>query len=237
MMTRHRKRRAKSEAGPRAAARDDWTGRAAVGRASRPQVGGAQVPWQVPIDRYVVDFASVGARLVVEVDGESRTDRADVGSDPRPRVISAAGWTLVRVTNDDVLHNLEGVLMRIVGGAGLDAAAWREQGPAISSRGDVLTCFPSPREVLGRRATLVRGEAVGAEGGLWWVQYACPSSPPLERAWKLLFFTWRMVRPSRSVIEFGEGRFGGHEAEVAFDAVADGDAALVAGPSAPTTSM
>ena len=74
---------------------------------------------------FIADFACVGARLIVEIDGDSHADRAAADQLQAAR-LSAVDWKLIRPTNDDVLENLEGVLMRIVAAAGLDPGAWRD---------------------------------------------------------------------------------------------------------------
>jgi very-short-patch-repair endonuclease len=72
------------------------------------QVEGVKFRRQVPIAGYVADFAAASARLVIEVDGGQHAD------DPREAVrtaaIEAAGYTVRRYWNHDVLANTEGVL-------------------------------------------------------------------------------------------------------------------------------
>ncbi len=66
---------------------------------------------QHPIGPYIADFACVGADLVVEVDGATHSTDADIAHDRRRDVYMAArGWRIVRVTNEDVYQNLDGVL-------------------------------------------------------------------------------------------------------------------------------
>ena len=57
---------------------------------------------QHPIGPFVVDFASISARLVVEVDGPTHEPQLDA---PRQRLIEQLGWTVVRVSADDVLRD------------------------------------------------------------------------------------------------------------------------------------
>ena len=79
---------------------------------------------QFPVDVYVADFACIEQRLMVEVDGESHVGRhqADLH---RETVLREAGWQVVRVTNDDVLQNLEGVLTCLAKALGLDTERWQ----------------------------------------------------------------------------------------------------------------
>ena len=74
---------------------------------------------QHAVGRYVVDFYYPGAKLVVEVDGESHAGRADQDA-KRSAYLEARGLTVLRVTNDDVMGNLEAVAMAILDAAGVD---------------------------------------------------------------------------------------------------------------------
>ena len=91
----------------------------------RRQLAGLKFVRQMPIDPFIVDFACRKKRLIVEVDGASHADRGEADR-LRQQSLEAAGWQVVRVSNDDVLSNLEGVLCIIVAAAGLDAADWRD---------------------------------------------------------------------------------------------------------------
>ncbi|SFG59665.1 endonuclease domain-containing protein [Methylobacterium gossipiicola] len=65
---------------------------------------------QHPVDRYVVDFACLKAKLVVEVDGATHGSPAALRHDAeRTRVIEAAGFQVIRVNNIDLRDNLDGV--------------------------------------------------------------------------------------------------------------------------------
>ena len=67
---------------------------------------------QEAIESYVVDFVCRDRRLIVEVDGgqhaDSQSDRH------RDRVLSEAGYRVLRFWNNDVLANRDGVLRVIV---------------------------------------------------------------------------------------------------------------------------
>jgi very-short-patch-repair endonuclease len=89
------------------------------------RLAGLKFVRQAPIERSIVDFACRSKRLIVEVDGDSHADRA-ARDRRRQQALEAVGWTFIRVTNDDVLTNLEGVLCAIVRAAGLDPSAWRD---------------------------------------------------------------------------------------------------------------
>ena len=66
---------------------------------------------QHPIDRYIVDFVTIAGKLIVEVDGATHSTDAEVRRDEeRTRCIEALGFRVMRVTNDDVFRNLDGVM-------------------------------------------------------------------------------------------------------------------------------
>ena len=71
---------------------------------------------QVPLGPFIVDFACHRAKLVIEVDGDTHY----VGSAPardaaRDAFVRSQGYFVMRVTNDDVMQNLDGVLAAIMG--------------------------------------------------------------------------------------------------------------------------
>jgi very-short-patch-repair endonuclease len=57
---------------------------------------------QVPIDRYVVDFLCMDARIIVEIDGRQHAGEADHDT-ARTAILQGLGFEVVRFTNDDVL--------------------------------------------------------------------------------------------------------------------------------------
>jgi very-short-patch-repair endonuclease len=76
------------------------------------RLGGFKFTRQEPIDRYYVDFVCRERRLIVELDGgqhaESPNDRE------RDRALCALGYRVIRVWNNDVIENLDGVLQRLL---------------------------------------------------------------------------------------------------------------------------
>ena len=68
---------------------------------------------QVPVGPFVVDFCCDAARLIVEVDGCSHDDRGEADR-TRERALSEHGYRVLRVSNDDVLNNLEDVCRAIL---------------------------------------------------------------------------------------------------------------------------
>ncbi|BCM16357.1 hypothetical protein MJ8_01150 [Mesorhizobium sp. J8] len=67
---------------------------------------------QVPIGKYVADFACLEARLIVELDG---SQHADSDSDRISSAeLRASGFRVLRFWNDDVLKDLDGVCDTII---------------------------------------------------------------------------------------------------------------------------
>ena len=68
---------------------------------------------QVVIGRYIVDFHSRAANLVIEPDGDSHADRGAF-DEQRQTWLESQGLRVLRFSNDDVLKNLEDVLETIL---------------------------------------------------------------------------------------------------------------------------
>jgi very-short-patch-repair endonuclease len=92
-------------------------------RALRLRPGGFKFRRQCPIDKYIIDFACIETRLVIEVDGEAhnRGDRPQ-RDERRDTDLQQLGFRILRVTAQDVLSHLNSVVEGIV-------AACREVGP------------------------------------------------------------------------------------------------------------
>jgi very-short-patch-repair endonuclease len=70
---------------------------------------------QAPIGRYIVDFVSHPAKLVVELDGGQHNEpAAQTYDDVRTAWLETRGYRVLRFWNADVNENLEGVLDTIV---------------------------------------------------------------------------------------------------------------------------
>jgi very-short-patch-repair endonuclease len=99
---------------------------------------GAKFKRQVPIGRYVVDFACLSRKLVLEIDGgqhnESEADRV------RDEWLSRQGFKVLRLWNNDVLRAADSVLEMIV--AALNSAS-------IAPSPGALRAPPSPRRGEG----------------------------------------------------------------------------------------
>ena len=63
---------------------------------------------QVPIGRYIADFACHEARLIVEIDG-GQHDRSSPREVERSGFLQNEGYLILRFWNNEVLENLDGV--------------------------------------------------------------------------------------------------------------------------------
>ncbi len=77
------------------------------------QLGGWKFKRQFPIDRYVVDFCCLEARVIIELDGGQHAEQIE-SDGKRTEMLSAMGYLVVRFWNNDVLANIDGVLEMIV---------------------------------------------------------------------------------------------------------------------------
>ncbi len=79
----------------------------------KSQLGGLKFRRQAVIGPYIVDFYCPRQKLVVEVDGESHVGRGHVDA-ARTGHLKRLGYQIMRVTNDDVLRDLEAVGLAIL---------------------------------------------------------------------------------------------------------------------------
>ena len=76
------------------------------------RMSGRKFRRQVPLLGYVMDFASLDARLIVELDGGQHAERLEADA-VRTRALEAAGFIVLRFWNADVFTDLDGVLATI----------------------------------------------------------------------------------------------------------------------------
>ena len=76
------------------------------------QLNGLQFRRQQIVDPYIVDFYCHAKALVVEVDGDIHDLQQDYDAE-RSSYLTARGFRILRVTNDDVKNNLLSVIQRI----------------------------------------------------------------------------------------------------------------------------
>lgn len=77
---------------------------------------GVQFRKQHAVGPYIVDFLCAKAKLVVEVDGDIHADPKQVEYDAeRTQWLNTQNkYRVIRFWNDEVLHNIEGVVTRLV---------------------------------------------------------------------------------------------------------------------------
>ena len=82
----------------------------------RRRILGAKFRRQVPIGSYIVDFACLPRKLLIEVDGGQHLEsQADT---ERDRWLRSRGFRVLRFWNNEVFQNLQGVLETIAGHLG-----------------------------------------------------------------------------------------------------------------------
>jgi very-short-patch-repair endonuclease len=84
------------------------------------QLCGLKFRRQHPIGPYIVDFACLQCRLVVEVDGATHSTDAEQAHDRQRTVyLEDAGWRVLRFWNTDLYDNIDETLNRIAEVAGM----------------------------------------------------------------------------------------------------------------------
>ena len=74
---------------------------------------------QVPLGRYFADFACFHPKLVLEIDGW--THNSPEYDAARDAFMRGEGFRVLRVTNDDVRFNLDGVVKAVLRAAGRES--------------------------------------------------------------------------------------------------------------------
>jgi ATP-dependent DNA helicase RecQ len=101
---------------------------------SRRKLGGLKFRRQHPIEPYIVDYYCASAKLIVELDGESHEGR-QLYDEKRQTHLCNLGLRIVRVMNDDVLNNLDGVAEFILREA-TTSNAEPSPSPSLGGRGN-----------------------------------------------------------------------------------------------------
>jgi very-short-patch-repair endonuclease len=101
----------------------------------RRQVEGFRFRRQVPLGPYIVDFACLSAKLIVELDGGQHGEDENIAKDAkRTAWLNSQGFRVIRFWNLDVLQNMEG--------------AWDAIAAALAESG--ATPHPNPPPQGGR---------------------------------------------------------------------------------------
>ena len=94
---------------------------------------GAKFRRQTVNGPFIADFTCRAAMLVIEIDGDTHGSTAQYDAE-RTTYLEQQGWSVIRFTNTDVMHNLEAVLSTIAQRLPLSLTSMR------------VTCLPSTPE-------------------------------------------------------------------------------------------
>jgi very-short-patch-repair endonuclease len=117
---------------------------------------------QVPLDRYILDFVCHGRGLLVEVDGGQHFSGPHKARDEvRDHWLRSQGYRVIRLANNDVLRNLEGVIEYLLSvaassplppcGGARPRMARSEGGCSVRAGGSVEDPFPGAPTIAARR--------------------------------------------------------------------------------------
>ena len=81
-------------------------------RLRKKQLGGLKFRRQQPVGRFIVDFCCPSRKLVVELDGLSHVGRGQYDED-RSAELETLGFRVIRITNDDVVRDIDAVIEMI----------------------------------------------------------------------------------------------------------------------------
>ena len=81
-------------------------------RLNRQQLDGHKFRRQVVIGPYIVDFACMPKKLIVEVDGGQHID-PDEAEIARTEWLESQGYRILRFWSNDVLRNTDGVVQSV----------------------------------------------------------------------------------------------------------------------------
>jgi very-short-patch-repair endonuclease len=76
------------------------------------QLDGFKFVRQEPVGRYYADFICRERRLVVEIDGGQHAER--IADRRRDTDLAALGYRVIRIWNNDVIENIDGVLQMLL---------------------------------------------------------------------------------------------------------------------------
>jgi very-short-patch-repair endonuclease len=83
-------------------------------RLRRDSVKGWRFRRQHPIGPYIADFACTQPRVVIEVDGATHGSDAELAHDARrDAYMHRFGWRVIRLRNNDIYKNLDGIMEMI----------------------------------------------------------------------------------------------------------------------------
>jgi len=115
-------------------------------RLRRRKIAGHRFRRQVPVGDYIVDFACLSARLIIEVDGGRHHNReAQLLDETRTASLEARGYRVVRFWNSRVLSDIDGVVDDLQRSSSSDRPPpGAARHPPPRGRGDLTTtCRPA----------------------------------------------------------------------------------------------
>ena len=62
---------------------------------------------------YIPDFCSPKAKLIIELDGSQHLEQQEYDEE-RTKYLESLGYKVIRIWNNDVLNNIEGVILVII---------------------------------------------------------------------------------------------------------------------------
>jgi very-short-patch-repair endonuclease len=77
------------------------------------RLNGIKFRRQVVIDRFIVDFCSLGARIVIEIDGEIHKLNRE-NDQLRTRILEESGFRVIRFSNKEVMEEIGSVKQKII---------------------------------------------------------------------------------------------------------------------------
>jgi very-short-patch-repair endonuclease len=108
---------------------------------SNGQLGGHKFRRQSVIGWFIADFLCPQRALIVEVDGDTHDEAKDRLRDDE---LGRRGFRVVRVTNDDVMTNMDGVLTLIAAALAAAPGRWNKPHPNPFPEGEGLEQAQSP---------------------------------------------------------------------------------------------
>ncbi len=108
---------------------------------SNGQLEGYKFRRQAVIGAYIADFLCPKKALIVEVDGDTHDQDHD---QQRDQALAGHGFQVLRVTNPDVMRNLDGVLQHILAALHSAPERWPRPHPNPSPEGEGLLGSSEP---------------------------------------------------------------------------------------------
>ncbi len=68
---------------------------------------------QHAISNFIPDFACIEKKLIIELDGSQHLEQEEYDKE-RTKYLETQGYKVIRFWNNDVMHNIEGVILAIM---------------------------------------------------------------------------------------------------------------------------